>query len=69
MDMVPNPLTQNIELTRGAFVQIIEQSWARVNQLVPEETLQLCEEELKGATSLLVLATVRLSTNIRRISL
>ena len=57
--LTPNPLRQSIEITRGAFVQIIEQSWARVNQLVPESTLSICEEELKGATSLLVLATVR----------
>lgn len=45
--------------TRVAVVQIIEDSWERVSQLVPGAALELCEEELKSATALLVLATVR----------
>jgi len=41
------------------LVQIIEDSWQCVVQLVPQLSLELCEDELKGATALLVLATVR----------
>jgi hypothetical protein len=58
----------NIEFTRGAMVRIIEESWSSVSLLIPESTLALCEEELKGATSLLVLATVRRAADDSAIS-
>ena len=50
---------QHQSRTRLALVNIIENSWERVVQLMPQVTLELCEDELKGATALLVLATVR----------
>lgn len=57
-----------IDITRGAMVRIIEESWSSVSLLIPESTLALCEEELKGATSLLVLATVRRAADDSAIS-
>ena len=53
------PGVATVPSTRTALVQIIEDSWQRVVQLVPQLSLELCEDELKGATALLVLATVR----------
>ena len=50
---------QHQSRTRLALVNIIENSWERVVQLMPQVTLEICEDELKGATALLVLATVR----------
>lgn len=58
----------DIEMTRSSLVRIIEESWDHVNRLVPKETLALCEDELKDATSLLVLATVRKSADDNPIS-
>lgn len=58
----------DIEMTRSSLVRIIEESWEHVNRLVPKETLVLCEDELKDATSLLVLATVRKSADDNPIS-
>lgn len=52
-----------VDLTRGAIHSILENSWIRVSQLIPQETLLLCEDELKGATSLLILATIRRSAD------
>lgn len=49
----------DVELTRAALVAIIDDSWRRVLGLVSPSLLKQCEDELKGATSLLVLATVR----------
>lgn len=49
----------NAEPTRQALVALIEESWARVTQLTTQSILMQCEEELRSATSLLVLATVR----------
>lgn len=36
----------NADRTRGSLVRIIEDSWSRVSQLIPESTLILCEEVL-----------------------
>jgi len=53
----------DIEFTRSAFVRIIDDSWNKVTMLVPSSTLKICEKELKDATSLLVLATLRYSAS------
>jgi len=53
----------DIEFTRSALVRIIDDSWNKVTMLVPSSTLKICEKELKDATSLLVLATLRYSAN------
>lgn len=50
----------DVEFTRSALVRIIDDSWNKVTSLVPSSTLKMCERELKDATSLLVLATLRL---------
>ena len=34
----------NADITRGALVRIIEESWSKVSMLIPEHTLALCEE-------------------------
>jgi ppGpp synthetase/RelA/SpoT-type nucleotidyltranferase len=49
----------SVESTRSALVAIIDDSWRNVRKLVSPKVLSQCEDELKGATSLLVLATVR----------
>ena len=49
----------DVELTRAGLVAIIDDSWRRVRRLMSPILLEQCEDELKGATSLLVLATVR----------
>jgi len=46
-----------IELSRLSIVQLIEKSWERVCDLIDFPILAVCEQELKGATSMLVLAT------------
>lgn len=51
--------TSDIDVTRESLYRIIEDSWSRVTKLVPEKTLAICESDLKAATSLLVLATIR----------
>ena len=51
-----------VERTRRSVQKVIRSSWSTVKQLGMElapGTLQNCEEELRKATSLLVLATVR----------
>ena len=53
----------DVEFSRASLVRIIESSWSHVTRLLPQSTLQLCERELKDATSLLVLATVRKSAD------
>lgn len=50
-----------IDGTREAIVEVIEQSWLRVCQFMPPESLSLCENELREMMSLLVLASVRRS--------
>ena len=37
----------NADITRGAIVRIIEESWSKVSMLIPEHTLTLCEEVLE----------------------
>ena len=54
----------SVEITRSALVSIIDESWERVQQLISPNLLRQCENELKGATSLLVLATVRKAADI-----
>ena len=49
------------EATRVALVTLIEDSWQRVSQLTTKTILRQCEEELRSATGLLVLATARRS--------
>ena len=34
----------NADRTRGSLARIIEDSWSRVSQLIPESTLILCQE-------------------------
>lgn len=34
----------NADITRGALVRIIEESWSKVSMLIPGHTLILCEE-------------------------
>ena len=36
--------TNNADITRGALVRIIEESWSKVSLLIPGQTLILCEE-------------------------
>ena len=55
--------SSNVEFSRSSLVRIIESSWSHVTRLLPQSTLSLCESELKDATSLLVLATVRKSAD------
>ncbi|KAJ1439818.1 hypothetical protein B484DRAFT_163540 [Ochromonadaceae sp. CCMP2298] len=52
---------ERVQYTRSSLVKLIEESWKKVSRLVPASTLQLCETELNGAISLLVLATIRRS--------
>eukprot|EP01041_Mallomonas_annulata_P011101 gene11101-23203_t len=47
------------EKTRVALVNVIEDAWFNIVKFVPKQVLVLCEGELKAATSLLVLATVK----------
>jgi EF hand len=49
----------SVAQTRLALGKLIDDSWEKVSQLVPASTLELCKEELRSATSLLVLATIR----------
>jgi len=45
--------------TRAALVSLIDETWSRITQLISPEVMDQCQEELKGSTSMLVLATVR----------
>jgi hypothetical protein len=47
------------ESSRIAMVKVIEDSWQKVSNLIGSATLTLCEQELKSATSMLVLATIK----------
>lgn len=49
----------HIESNRLSMVRIIEQSWQKVCDLIGLQTLEVCEQELKAATSMLVLATIK----------
>eukprot|EP01031_Cornospumella_fuschlensis_P052848 gene52848-64572_t len=50
---------RSAEKTKTDLVDLIDESWRKVRGLVDPECLPLCESELRGATSLLVLATLR----------
>ena len=54
-------LFDNVDSTREAILTIIEQSWFKVCLLIPQAALTVCEDELRDATSLLVLASIRRS--------
>ena len=61
-DNFPTRNTRNadvVEATRVSLVKLMEESWVKVTQMVSREVLQVCEEDLRSATSLLVLATIR----------
>lgn len=51
----------SFEETRKGIVDLVEQTWEKVNLLVKEETMALCEQNLRIATTMLVLAIVRKS--------
>ena len=63
-DMDNQVESPSVEITRSALVAVIDESWQRVQQLISPSLLSRCETELKGATSLLVLATVRKAADI-----
>ena len=44
---------------KNAITNVIEESWVNVKKYIPPTTLSLCESDLKGITSLLVLATIK----------
>jgi hypothetical protein len=54
-----DPILHKAEVTRDDLVQLIDESWLQIKRLIGSETLQICEDDLRGATSLLVLATLR----------
>ncbi|RYG61411.1 hypothetical protein EON64_18590, partial [archaeon] len=49
---------QFAEKTKTALVDLVDESWRKVRSLVDPACLPLCEDELRGATSMLVLATL-----------
>jgi hypothetical protein len=53
--------SNSVSVARHNLVQIIEKSWHKVCQFVPQSTLESYEHELREATSLLVLASLRRS--------
>ena len=46
---------------REAVVEVLERSWEKVCRHIPQSALETCEDELREATALLVLAAVRRS--------
>eukprot|EP01039_Chlorochromonas_danica_P008450 gene8450-9316_t len=52
------------EAVRKDLLRLLDASWQRVRRLVEAETLCRCEEALRGATILLVLATLRRSADL-----
>ena len=49
---------EDVNWIRSAVVELIEDSWYNIAKILPPTTLSLCENDLKGALSLLVLAIV-----------
>jgi len=47
--------------TRKDIVGLVEETWRKVNVLVPQETMASCEQDLHTATTMLVLEIVRKS--------
>jgi hypothetical protein len=57
-----------VEETRKAILTIIEESWLKVCLLIPQSALTICQDELREATSLLVLASIRRSAFVNPVS-
>ena len=57
-----------VEDTRKAILSIIEDSWLKVCLLIPQQALVICQDELREATSLLVLASIRKSAFVNPVS-
>ena len=51
----------NAYSAREAVVEVLERSWEKVCRHIPQSALETCEDELREATALLVLAAVRRS--------
>jgi hypothetical protein len=51
------------ERTREEVGQVLDRTWNEIDRLIPALALEKCREELKGATALLVLATLRRSAD------
>ena len=49
------------EISRSELVKVVEETWKKVNRLIPPYVMLSCEEELRVATTMLVLASVRKS--------
>lgn len=54
---------ERYEGTKAILVSVIDHAWKRARSTLNSETLELCEIDLKGATSLLILATIRKSAD------
>ena len=63
-----NEYSNIVENNRQALILAIEDSWIKVTKLISPLTLLKCEENLKIATSLLVLATIRHSADENKVS-
>lgn len=63
-DRLDEPVAAAAEAVRKDLLRLLDASWQRVRRLVEAETLCRCEEALRGATILLVLATLRRSADL-----
>lgn len=54
----------SVEQTRNEVLKILESNWISIEKLIPPSMFPLCQEEIKAATSLLVLATLRRTADV-----
>ena len=51
--------SQHVIDTKYSLMELISESWQRVVKILPDNVLQVSQDEIKGITTMLVLATVR----------